>query len=240
MMGIKRSNRSRHMFLFLFALLGTSAAARFRHTRRFRSGIRAEDRESVARASGEHPAKFGMFHRCKRTKSRGSVKCLLGGSGIGVTVRLGLAMRRLATLWSHFRENARAYVWTADIRQGDTSDVVLVEVGRSRENSAASNAGKVILHSREILGRAVPQSRTRRCYHPSAVIRGLPCFQPTPSRFRTFGAARPTQWRIPRSAQSFKTRALGHSGTRSETPSGSCCHPAYVKVNFDPRPPDRM
>jgi hypothetical protein len=145
MTGIERSNLSYRAILILLVLLGTPIAARSdtleesaqELARKIEAALPARDDVTVEvrNLSSLMPEELARVEQALKVElqSRGVRAPLNGAATVSVLVTLS--------------ENLRSFVWTAEIRQGDASRVVLMAVPRSLENRAASHAMPTTLRS---------------------------------------------------------------------------------------------
>jgi hypothetical protein len=145
MTGTDRSNLSYGTILILFVLLGTPMAARS-------DTLEDSARELAAKIGASLPARSNISLGMKNSSSllpeevariTQALKAELQNRGIGITENGFVEARAAVT----FSESIKNFVWTAEIRTFDTSQVVLVTVPRPMENRVISDAMPMTLHS---------------------------------------------------------------------------------------------
>src|ERR1700730_9804759 len=145
MTGTDRSNLSYRTILILFVLLGTPMAARS-------DTLEDSARELAAKIGASLPARSNISLGMKNSSSllpeevariTQALKAELQNRGIGTTENGFVEARAAVT----FSESIKNFVWTAEIRTFDTSQVVLVTVPRPMENRVISDAMPMTLHS---------------------------------------------------------------------------------------------
>ena len=139
-----RSTRSRRAVLFLFVLLGIPAVARAASledsakelARKIAAGLPAGSNVTCEfrNASSLRPNETARIEQTFKTalQERG-IRLAANGAPLAVLVTLS--------------ENFQSMIWTAEIRQGETSQVVLLAVERSPENRPLPSALPVTIHS---------------------------------------------------------------------------------------------
>jgi len=144
MMGIARSTLSRRTILVLFVLLGASPAA---------SSATLEDsaRELARKISSALPAQGEVAFEVHKLSSIGadefasieqSLKNEMRNEGVRFVQSGGATISVDVTL----SESVSSFVWTAKIRQGDSSQFVLMTVPLSSQNRARSSGMPIAIH----------------------------------------------------------------------------------------------
>jgi hypothetical protein len=138
MTGIDRSHLSYRTILILFVLLGAPMTTRS-------ATLEDSAKELARKIAAALPAHDDVVVDVRNISSlvpgelarvEQALKVELQSRGVRAPVSNGATVSVLVTL----SENLRSFVWTAEIRQGDASRVVLMIVQRSLENRAASHA----------------------------------------------------------------------------------------------------
>jgi hypothetical protein len=144
MMSADRSKLSCRAVLFLFVLIGVPSVAR--------STTLEDSAKDLARMiaaalpAGENVScgirNLSSLKPAEAARIELALKAELQGRGIRLTSG-GAAMSVMVTLSENFKE----LVWTGEIRRGDASQLVLIDVERSSENRASSNGMPVTIRS---------------------------------------------------------------------------------------------
>jgi hypothetical protein len=145
MTGTDRSNLSYRTILILFVLLGAPMAAR---SDTLEDSAKELARKIVAVLPVQNYVAIEMRNFSSLTSGEAiRVEQVLSGdiqsSGVRTTTNGGTAVQVRITL----SENVKEFVWSAEVRQDDTSHVVLVAVPRPSESPAASNSMPMVLRS---------------------------------------------------------------------------------------------
>jgi hypothetical protein len=145
MTGTDRSNLSYRAILVLFVLLGAPMAVR---SDTLEDSAKDLARKIVAVLPVQDDVAIEMRNFSSLTSSEAiRIKQVLSsdiqGSGVRTTTNGGTAVQVRVTL----SENVKEFVWSAEVRQGDASHVVLIAVPRSSEGRAVSNSMPMVLRS---------------------------------------------------------------------------------------------
>jgi hypothetical protein len=144
MMSADRSKLSRRAVLFLFVLIGVPSVARSSTledsakelARKIVAALPAGENVSceIRNISSLKPAEAARIEQALKAEleERG-IRLTSGEAAITVVVMLS--------------ENFKDLVWTGEIRQGEASQVVLIDLERSPENRASSNAMTMTIRS---------------------------------------------------------------------------------------------
>jgi hypothetical protein len=145
MMGIDRSNLSCRTLLFLFVLLGAPMAARSATledsakelARKIAASLPVHDNVmiDIRNISSLTPGEARRVEQAlnMELQNHGVRPPSVGSAAINVRITLS--------------ENEKSYVWSAEIRQGDTSQVVFLPVPRPAESRAVLNSMPIVLGS---------------------------------------------------------------------------------------------
>jgi hypothetical protein len=148
MTGTDRSNLSYRTILILFVLLGTPMAARS-------DTLEDSAKELARKIVAVLPAGDDVTVETRNFSSLTSNEAIriervlssdIQGSGARATPNGGIAIHVRVTL----SENLKGFLWSAEVRQGDASRVVLIAVPRSSEGPAALNSMPMVLRSEKI------------------------------------------------------------------------------------------
>lgn len=145
MTGINRSALSRRTLLFLLVLLGTPMAAGSATledsakelARKIIAAMTTHEEASldIRKESSIGPDDFAVIEN--------NLKGELQALGVRITGNAGAPAKIAVTL----SENMSSFVWTAEIRQADSSQVVFLAFPKPSENHAVSRGMPVTLHS---------------------------------------------------------------------------------------------
>jgi hypothetical protein len=144
MMADDRSTLSRRAILFLFILFGLPSLSR-------PATLEDSAKELARKIAAALPARENVSCEIRNISSlqpgdivriEGALKAELQDRGVGLTSS-GAEITVVVTL----SENFTNLVWTGEIRQGDTPQVVLISAERSPENRAFSGAMPVTIRS---------------------------------------------------------------------------------------------
>jgi hypothetical protein len=145
MMGIDRSDLSCRTLLFLFVLLGAPMAARSATledsakelARKIAASLPVHDNVmiDIRNISSLTPGEARRVEQAlnMELQNHGVRPPSVGSAAINVRITLS--------------ENEKSYVWSAEIRQGDTSQVVFLPVPRPAESRAVLNSMPIVLRS---------------------------------------------------------------------------------------------
>jgi hypothetical protein len=145
MMGTDRSNLFCRTLLFLIVLLGVPLAVRA-------DTLEDSARELAGKIAAALPAKDNVSFEIRNVSSLQldevarigeALKTDLQNEGFPAHENSGATARILITL----SENLNNFVWAAEVRQGDSSQVVFTMIPRPGENIVASSAMPITLHS---------------------------------------------------------------------------------------------
>jgi hypothetical protein len=145
MMALDRSTFSWRSILFLLVLLGIPGAARS-------SNLEDSAKELARKIATALPAAQNVEAEVRNASSlqagdvariEQALKVELQDRGVGLSATGDTATVVLVTLSENFKE----LVWTGEIRQGDTSHVVMIALDRSAEKRALSSAMPVTIHA---------------------------------------------------------------------------------------------
>jgi hypothetical protein len=145
MMALDRSTFSRRSILFLLVLLGIPGPARS-------SNLEDSARELAQKIAAALPAgqnveaevrNASSLHAGDVARIEQAFKVELQDRGVGLSATGDTATVVLVTL----SENYKELVWTGEIRQGDTSHVVMIALDRSAEKRAFSRPMPVTIHA---------------------------------------------------------------------------------------------
>jgi hypothetical protein len=145
MMALDRSTFSWRSILFLLVLLGIPGAARS-------SNLEDSAKDLARKIAAALPAGQNVEAEVRNSSSlqagdvariEQALKVELQDRGVGLSATGDTATVVLVTLSENFKE----LVWTAEIRQGDTSHVVMIALDRSAEKRAFSSAVPVTIHT---------------------------------------------------------------------------------------------
>jgi len=145
MMALDRSTFPWRSILFVFFLLGIPIAARS-------SNLEDSAKELAQRIAADLPAGQNIEAVVRNASSlqagdvariEQALKVELQERGVGLSATGDTATVVLITLSENFKER----VWTAEIRQGDTSRVVMMALDRLAEKRAFSSAMPVTIHA---------------------------------------------------------------------------------------------
>jgi hypothetical protein len=145
MTGTDRPNHSYRTILILFALLGAPMAAR---SDTLEDSAKELARKIVAVLPVQDDVAIEMRNFSSLTPSEAiRIEHVLSSdiqsSGVRTTTNGGAAVQVRVTL----SENVKEFVWSAEVRQGDASHVVLMTAPRSSESRAALNSMPMVLRS---------------------------------------------------------------------------------------------
>jgi hypothetical protein len=145
MMSADRSTLTRHVILFVFALIGPTSVSHSatldesaaEMARKIAAGL--PDRQNVTceiqNNSSLRPSEVTRIDQVLKAELRNQGVGLPGSSGAETNVKVTLS------------ENWKEFIWTGEIRQGGTSRTVLLAVPRPGENQALSNAMHVTVRA---------------------------------------------------------------------------------------------
>ena len=145
MMALHRSTFSWRSILFLVVLLGIPGAVRS-------SNLEDSAKDLARKIAAALPAGQNIEAEVRNSSSlqagdvariEQALKIELQDRGVGLSATGDTATVVLVTLSENFKE----LVWTGEIRQGDTSHVVMIALDRSAEKRAFSSAMPVTIHA---------------------------------------------------------------------------------------------
>jgi hypothetical protein len=145
MMAANRLNLPSRAFLFILVLIGVPSAARS-------STLEDSAKELARKIATALPAQENVSCEFRNISSlqpdevagiEQAFKAELQDRGVRVSASSGATIQVAVTL----SENFTGLVWTGEIHQGDTSQVVLIAAARSAENRALAKTMPVTIHS---------------------------------------------------------------------------------------------